>query len=94
MTFSPKFLMISPDSHSMQTEEYNIGKTSLPSDHTYQELQNSTEISDAAPSLRAAPPGGTPIGGVPIDAPCILSISISILIYIIYRKLKHKKIKL
>lgn len=59
----------------------------LPSDETHNEIETlSNSGADESVSLRAAPPGGTPIGGVPIESPSIILMAIPFILYLIIKK--------
>lgn len=84
--------MISSTSTENQTFLDGGGTTTydyavLPSEETHSQIEElSTSGADGGASLRAAPPGGTPIGGVPIESPSILFMAIPFILYLIIKK--------
>ena len=59
----------------------------LPSEETHEEIEDlSNSETGQGVSLRAAPPGGTPIGGVPLESPSIMLLAIPFILYLIIKK--------
>lgn len=56
-----------------------------PSEETYQEIENLANNTNESVSLRSAPPGGTPIGGVYLETPSVLTLAIPLMIYLVIK---------
>lgn len=67
--------------------------TTLPSQETYQEIEDLANPNTGV-SLRSTPPGGNPIGGVPLESPALVSIAIPFLIYLIMKRKRTNRCKL
>lgn len=83
---------------SFASDTYTPYNTTLPSQATQQEIEELSNTKDEAISLRSAPPGGTPIGGVPLGDPSALTLLIPLAIYLLLKKKKshsffHKRLK-
>lgn len=77
------------------TEENSIFQTHAPSEDTYSQLESmASQQTTSEVQLRAAPPGGNPIGGVPLDSPSLFSLIIPITIYIIINRFRKKRCQL
>lgn len=76
-------------------EDNNIFQMDCPSNETYSELESMTiQQTSTELQLRAAPPDGSPIGGVPLHSPSVFSLIIPITIYIIINRFRKKRHRL
>lgn len=68
---------------------------SLPSEQTWSDIQNSTNVNDDAtrPSLRAAPPEGPSIGETPIGEVSLIALLLTGVFYFIIKNPKVRKEK-
>lgn len=62
----------------------------LPSEETHDEIENlSNSGANESVSLRSAPPGGTPIGGVPLESPSTMLLAIPFIFYLIIKRVRR-----
>lgn len=72
---------------SAQEDEVTLPGQSAPSDETMKEINRRT-----SPTTKAAPPGGTGIGDVPVGEASVLSLVIVLGVYVVVKRRKLKNL--
>lgn len=73
---------------SAQEEEITLPGQTAPSDETMEEINKRT-----SPSTKAAPPGGTGIGDVPVGEASILSLAMVLGVYVWVKRRRLKNLQ-
>lgn len=83
----PLTIFQTPSQNIENTQNGNPYEAVAPSQQTYEEMHTKKDNNPSS-SLKAAPPGGTPIGGVSLGMPVLTTFVIPFIIYLIVKRKK------